>query len=796
MTLTQAVETAQETPEGGIVPAGMSVDVRQRVSALARTSRLLVACDYDGALAPFDPSDGAGAARRRPVPEAVRALRDLADLPGTVCAVISARPLRDLAALSRLPAEIRLVGAYGTEFDTDLTIEPDSMETGPGAPPADKAAALGLLREQVEATATLYIGGGEGEEPVFMQLTGADAGVRVGEEPTVASHRVADTPAAASLLSALAAERRSWVFGERPTPIERMSMLSNQASVALVGPDARLLWFCHPEPDSNALFAEVLGGRSAGVFAIAPAHGGRPLGQRYLPGTMTVRTRWSRMDVTDYLAHGAPRGRTDLVRVISGVTPATVEFAPRPDFGRAPVSMSVQENGLLVEGANFPMALYSPGVEWEIDQDDAGDIARAVVHPRSESPVVLELRCGTDSLVPGTLPESELQRTSGEHWSSWLDGLSLPETARQLSARSALTLRGLCTPSGGVMAAATTSLPEEIGGVRNWDYRYCWLRDGALTVQALVSLGSTAEAEGFLDWVHGVVDSLPSPELLAPLYSLRGTSLGPEEVIESLSGYAGSRPVRIGNLADRQVQLDVFGPVVELITRLSAVRGTLADRDWNLVRAMAEAVARRWFEPDHGIWEERDEPRQRVYSKVMCWVTLDRAVSLAGSYGREADPSWRGLRDEIAAEVLEKGWNEEAESFTTAYDGTDLDAASLHIGLSGLIDPADERFQATVTAIEAELRSGPTVYRYHREDGLPGGEGGFHLCTTWLIEAYLLTGRRAEAEELFKHLVDAAGPTGLIPEEFDPVTERALGNHPQAYSHLGLIRCAQLLDRL
>ncbi|NYH52499.1 MULTISPECIES: trehalase-like domain-containing protein [Nocardiopsis] len=787
MTLTQAVEAVPGFPES-TVSTGMPVDVRQRVSALARTSRLLVACDYDGALAPVDPAHG------RPLPEALRALRDLADLPGTVCAVISSRPLRDLAALSRLPAEVRLVGAHGTEFDTDLTIGPGAA-AGPDTSPADKAAALELLREQVGANATLYIGGGDGEEPVFMRLNGADAGVRVGEEPTVAPHRVPDTPSAASLLSVLATERRSWVFGERPTPIERMSMLSNQNSVALVGPDARLLWFCHPEPDSGALFAEVLGGRQAGVFAIAPAHGGRPLGQRYLPGTMTVRTRWSRMDVTDYLAHGNPQGRSDLVRVISGVTPATVEFAPRPDFGRAPVRITRQENGLLVEGADFPMALYSPGVDWEVEHDGVADVARAVVHPSSDHPVVLELRCGTDSLVRATLPESERQRMADEHWSTWLDGLTLPDTAQQLAARSALTLRGLCTSTGGVMAAATTSLPEEIGGVRNWDYRYCWLRDGALTVQSLVSLGSTAEAEEFLDWVHRVVESLPGPELLRPLYSLRGTNLGPEEVVESLSGYAGSRPVRIGNLADHQVQMDVFGPVVELIAKLSSVRGTLADRDWHLVRSMAEAVARRWHEPDHGIWEERDEPRQRVYSKVMCWVTLDRAVDLAGRYGREVDPSWPGLRDDIAAEVLEKGWNEEAQAFTTAYDGTDLDAASLHIGLSGLIDPTDERFQATVTAVEAELRNGPTVYRYHRDDGLPGGEGGFHLCTTWLIEAYLLTGRRAEAEELFKHLVDCAGPTGLIPEEFDPVTERALGNHPQAYSHLGLIRCAQLLDR-
>ncbi|MFL1432952.1 MULTISPECIES: glycoside hydrolase family 15 protein, partial [unclassified Nocardiopsis] len=606
-------------------------------------------------------------------------------------------------------------------------------------------------------------------------------------------HRVADTPAAAHLLALLAAERRSWVFGERPTPIERMSLLSNQASVALVGPDARLLWLCHPEPDSPALFAELLGGRSAGVFAIAPAHKGLPLGQRYERDTMTVRTRFSRLEVIDYLAAGTGPGRTDLVRVITGTTPAVVEFAPRPDFGRAPVRITAKDDGLIVEGAEFPIALHAPGVSWRIDHDNGA--AHAIVQPSSERPVVLELRCGSQELrAHPDIPEERRRRTE-QAWASWVGTLDLPETERRLVARSALTLRGLCTPTGGVMAAATTSLPEEIGGIRNWDYRYCWLRDGALTVQALVDLGSTVEADAFLDWVHRVVATLPGPELLKPLYSLRGTDLGPEEVIESLSGYAGSRPVRVGNLADHQVQLDVFGPVVELITHLAAARGTLADRDWDLVQEMAHAVARRWHEPDHGIWEERDEPRHRVYSKVMGWVTLDRALTLAAAYGRIPDPTWEGLRSRIAAEVVDKGWNEDVQAFTTAYDGTDLDAASLHIGLSGLIDPADPRFQATVTAIEAELRSGPTVYRYHRDDGLPGGEGGFHLCTTWLIEAYLATGRRVEAEELFAHLVDCAGPTGLLPEEFDPVSERALGNHPQAYSHLGLIRCARLLDR-
>lgn len=847
----------------------LPAELRRTLVQLARTPRLLVACDYDGTLAPIVPDPS----QAKPLPESVHALRSLAALPTTTTAVISGRALRDLATLSRLPAEVHLVGSHGSEFDVGFVheLEPhatqlrtrlqrrlqeitdgrpgvtlenkpasvavhvrradtavgeavlDEVRSGPATwdgvqvtdgksvielavVQTDKGNALDALRHQVGATAAIFLGDDVTDEKVFARLHGPDVGVKVGEGDSIATYRLDDTTGVATVLAFLMEERRTWLYGEQAPAIERLSMLSNERTVALVTPDARICWMCHPGPDSAAVFADLLGGPGAGHFSISPQYQHTeyengaprttlPLGQRYVPGTMTVETRWSRLLVTDYLEHGAEQHRTDLVRVISGSTTAVVEFAPRPEFGQVPVRLTPEAGGLRVHGTSEPMVLRSPGVTWEITSDGMHETATATVAATEDDPIVLELRCGTEELEPAVEPEPQRRQTANRYWSQWLAGLTLPNVEPDLVARSALTLRGLCnSDTGGIMAAATTSLPEEIGGVRNWDYRYCWLRDGAMSVQALVSLGSTTEARAFMDWLHSVMETLPGPERLHPLYSLAGSTLGPEAVIDSLPGYAGSRPVRVGNLADQQVQLDVFGPVVELAWHLAAATGTLRDVDWDLVCGMAEAVARRWFEPDHGIWEERDVPRHHVYSKVMCWVTLDRAIKLADRWGRPAPDSWAPLRDQIADDILKNGWHPDVQAFTTAYEGSDLDAASLHVGLSGLIDPSDERFRATVTAIESELRSGSTVYRYRRDDGLPGHEGGFHLCAAWLIEAYLLTGRRPEAEDLFQQIVDTAGPTGLLSEEYDPIAERSLGNHPQAYSHLGLIRCAWLLS--
>jgi GH15 family glucan-1,4-alpha-glucosidase/trehalose-6-phosphatase len=802
----------------------------------------LVASDYDGVIAPIVavPSEAL------PKPESVNALRSLAGLHETTAAVISGRALRDLATLSRLPVEVHLVGSHGSEFDVgfvhaisapqrdllekihaelksmvrdkqgvQLELKPASIAvpaTWPGVHvtkgksvlelaviETNKGNALDILRQDAAATAALFIGDDVTDEKAFARLSGPDLGIKVGTGETLAEFQVDDTEAASVVLALLLEERRNWLYGGSAPGIERLTMLSNERSLALLSPDARVNWFCYPYTDSPAIFAELLGGPESGHFSIRPAREGLPLAQRYYPDTMITETRWSQLLVTDYLAHYTESHRTDLVRTISGSTPAIIEFLPRPEFGSVAVRLEKTSYGLQVHGTSEAIVLHSPGVDWHIHRGDMHDSARATVSPLPGQDITLELRCGTTDCSYNPIPEGKRREQTIAYDKNWVQSLTLPEREKQLVARAALTLRGLANlDTGGILAAATTSLPEQIGGVRNWDYRYCWLRDASLTAKALVSLGSNTEAENFLDWLHGVLATVVGPEWLHPLYTVHGTALGAEAVIDTLPGYAGSRPVRVGNLANQQVQLDVFGPVVELVEELAKARGWLSNDDWHLVQAMATAVSKRWTETDAGIWEERARPRHNVYSKVMGWVTIDRAIRIASEHGRPADPDWPSLAEQIKQDVLKNGWHPEAAggigAFTTAYDGLDLDAAALHIGLSGLIDPFDARFQATVTAIESELRVGSTVYRYRRDDGLPGTEGGFHLCATWLIEAYVLAGRRDEAEELFAQIVRAAGPTGLLAEEYDPIAERSLGNHPQAYSHLGLIKCAQLLS--
>ncbi len=665
--------------------------------------------------------------------------------------------------------------------------------------PVNKGDAIERIRHRVGAAAAIFIGDDITDEDAFRTLTGPDIGIKVGDEESVAAFRVKDVTEVARLLAQLSEFREDWLRGCQATPIEQLSFLSDNRTNALVTPEGNIVWLCAPRADSSSLFAYLLGAETGGWFSVRPANpSAEPIEQRYLGDSLVLETRWRDFTVTDYMdaSSGRPSqraGRVDLIRVLEGTGEARIEFAPRLDFGRGRTTLRAIEDGLEIVDTHDQITLLAPGVSWNIERRGVHDVAIGTVTLASGKPITLDLRYGAG---PGTavLPESDRRAQTHRVWSSWASTLRLPEIAPELVRRSALTLKGLCYgPTGAILAAATTSLPEHVGGVRNWDYRYCWLRDGAMTASALVDLGSTSEAMRFVDWILDVLERADSPERLHPLYTLVGSELGPEASLTELAGYRGSRPVRIGNAASGQVQLDVFGPVVDLVWRLNESGAPISSEHWRLVEAMLTAVSKRWNEPDHGIWEVRGPRRHHIYSRLQCWVAADRGAKLAERFLGRPRADWIALRDAIAAEFNEHAWNEKLGAFPAAYDLHEPDAAVLPVGLCGMIDPKDDRFVRTVEVIEKALRLGPSVYRYRYDDGLPGPEGGFHLCTSWLIRSYLAIGRVDDARDLFDQMVALAGPTGLLSEQYGPRTKRSLGNHPQAFSHLGLIEAAAAL---
>ncbi len=656
---------------------------------------------------------------------------------------------------------------------------------------ATKGIALEQVRQRLGATATVFLGDDETDEDGFAALTAHDLGVKIGEGATRATHRLGSPTEAAALLCTLQRLRAEWQRDGHVVAIERHAMLSDQRTIALLTPEARIVWCCLPRIDAPPLFAELLGGPMAGFFAIGPVERSTP-SQSYRGATMVVETRWRDITVTDCLDCSAGRaflraGRTDLLRTIEGRGPVRIDFAPRLDFGRRPTRLRIVDGGLAIEGTLDPIVLRSPGVTWTLREEGPHQRAEAVYELRGE-PLHLELRYGLSTTKDLVVPSALRTEQTGRLWELWANTLRLPTLHRALVLRSALVLKALCYgPSGAIAAAGTTSLPETIGGVRNRDYRFCWLRDAALAATALARLGSPGIGTKFLDWMLGILESEGSPERFRPVYTVTGGHLGAEGEIGELPGYRGSRPVRIGNAAAQQLQLDVFGPILELIAVLADAGLALSAEHWRLAEAIVRAVELRWTEPDHGIWEVRGPLRHHVHSKVMCWHAVDRALAVAHAFASEPPAAWHGLRATIAEDILARGWNAEAGCFTAAYGETTIDASALHVALAGLLPGDDPRVLATVAVVERELREGPTVHRYRFDDGLPGIEGGFQLCTTWLIEALARTGAGRRARELLDDYAHRFGPTGLAAEEYRAATCEWLGNHPQAYSHLGLI---------
>lgn len=835
-------------------------DLNACMDDLSRTSVLLVATDFDGTVAPIvdDPTHAemnretavalrilAGLAQTHVAVISGRALSDLAartrdvgelhlvgshgsEFEPTFAVPLDDEPLallRDLTAhiqslaqnvpgalVETKPASLAFHYRNCDEKQAEKALE--TLLSGPGrrsgvhvrhgkkvvelsVVETDKGAALERIRRRIGATAVVFLGDDVTDEDAFAVLRGSDVSIKVGPGDTRARFRISDSHEVARTLAQLAERRAAWLAGAEAVPIEQHSILSDQRTLAVVGPAGRIVWLCLPRLDSSALFAELLGGPTAGYFEIRPPDV-QDSRQHYLGDTFLLRTEWPQLHVTDYMDTSGGRafqraGRTDLIRVVEGRGRVSIKFAPRLDFGRVATRLQVTPQGLVVEGGVDLIVLRAPDLSWAIEDEGRHQTATAIVELGPE-PLVLELRYGTANLAPSALPEPARREQTGRFWSGWCNSLTIPSFHSDQVRRSALVLKALTYgPTGAIAAAATTSLPEHAGGVRNWDYRYCWPRDAAMAATALVQLNNTGPGIKLLDWVLGILEGYEPASLIKPVYTVSGGHLGSEGEIAELSGYRGSRPVRVGNAAAQQIQLDVFGPIAELIAALARKGAPLSSEHWRLIDTMVGAIAERWSEPDHGIWEVRLPRSHHVHSKVMCWQTVDRALAFAAYQGRYR-PEWEALRAQIAEDVLRQGWNEDVRAFCGAYGSMDANAATLSIGLSGLIPPNDPRFVSTVNYVEKQLFKGPALYRYRTDDGLPGTEGGFILCTFWLVQAYAAMGRKEDARVLFEAVCQLAGPTGLLSEEYDPVSKIALGNIAQAYSHLGLIQTAAILD--
>ncbi|WP_406079357.1 glycoside hydrolase family 15 protein [Micromonospora sp. NBC_00858] len=583
-----------------------------------------------------------------------------------------------------------------------------------------------------------------------------------------------------------------------PAPIGDYGLLSDTRTAALVASDGGIDWLCVPRFDGDPLFGRLVGGPAAGAFRVGPARPATVVERRYRQHTATLETTWMvdgcRLTLTEAMVAelaGRLLPTTMLVRRLSaegGPVDAVVEFDPRLGAQHRRPRVHHRGRDLVCEWGSLAVSLgCAPGVTVE-----PGTPTAVTVMPGRPVTLVLAIAYREPLIHVEPAAAWEIVVADEGRWRDWAAEIDASLPFRESVVRSLLTLRLLTySPSQAPVAAPTTSLPEDPGGVRNWDYRYVWPRDASINVNAFLGVGKLREANGFLAWLLHA-SRLQRPRLPA-LLTLDGRHVPRERELSGWGGYLDSTPVRVGNAAAEQHQLDGYGWVVDAAWVLVQAGHRLNSETWRAVRGFADLVAQRWPEPDAGIWEVR-EPVQHVHSKLMGWLALDRALRIAATHrlSERQRRRWQGARDAIATDVRARAFDPSQESYVGSYGSPALDAALLVLPLLGMDDIASPRIRGTIDAIRDRLSAGgPLLYRYPSgRDGLPGSEGAFLPCSFWLVQALAHTGRRTEAVELFQELLGRANALGLYAEELDPATGAFLGNYPQTLTHAALIQAA------
>lgn len=600
-------------------------------------------------------------------------------------------------------------------------------------------------------------------------------------------------------------------------PIERHGIIGNMRTAALVGTNGCIDWYCHPSFDAPSVFGSLLDDEKGGSFEIAPASGTHTEKQFYWPDTNVLVTRFLSTDgvgqITDFMTVGLREEEASgwLVRRVTvsrGAMRFRLECRPAFDYGRASHRTERTATGVRFLGNDMAFELSS---DPPVGEKDGAAVAEfRLEEGQGISFVFRPVEGGTQHPALTDRHAEMLFRGTVEYWRRWLSICTYRGRWREQVHRSALALKLLTyEPTGAMVAAATCSLPEDLGGVRNWDYRYMWIRDAAFTVYALMKIGFTEEAGRFMEWLSKRCRELDTTGTLQIMYDVGGQPMQEETILAHLDGYKGSRPVRIGNGAVQQLQLDIYGELMDSVYLYDKYGTPISDDLWKHLRRLTNWVCDHWRETDEGIWEVRGGRRHFTYSKLMCWVAVDRAMRIAQKRSFPADLlPWLETRNTIYDDIMANGWSEERQAFVQAYGSDNLDAAVLMMPLVNFISPRDPRMLSTLDAINRSRKHGglvadSLVYRYdvtRSADGIKGDEGTFNICTFWLVEALVRAAGKTDLARLraarlvFEQMLGYANHLGLYAEETGPTGE-ALGNFPQAFTHLGLITAATNLDR-